>query len=291
MKHFLFFMFSFLSIAVTKSQDLIVTKTNDSIHCKITKVKSDHIYFVYKKDDRYEKTLISLTEVASYHQGLFEGKKIPKDSIPGYEIYPRHLLTLNSGYSYDPGRRNGDFSREFENYLDQLRSGYHIEASYIYYIDKSLGFGVLGNYFRSSGQESDVSGTDEMGNPIVADLSGEVTVYFVGPLFSLRFLNKSQNNALILNTVVGYIAYEEAATYVSQTITTGNGLGLTSTIGYTIGISEYLSLGVQLGATSGLFRNVEISSGNTVTTVRLPDNERPVSSARLNFSIGLSYRL
>ena len=291
MKHFLILAFCVLLMPIARSQDLIVTKTNDSIHCKITKIKSDYISFVFKKNNSYESTLIDRANVASYQRSFFKTKEIPKDSLPGFQAFPRHLIALNSGYSYDPGRQNTGFSPDFESYLDQLRSGFHLEASYIYYVDKSIGFGVLANYFRSSGDEADVSGTDEIGNPVIADLSGEVNVYFIGPLFSVRFLNKSQKNALILNTAIGYISYEEAATYVSEIVTTGNGLGLSSIIGYTIGLNQNLSLGLQLGATSGLFRKVEIASGNNVTEVRLPDNERPVSSSRLDFSIGLRYRL
>ncbi len=291
MKYFLILALGILLMPTARSQDLIVTKTNDSIHCKITKVTSDHIFFVFKKNNSYENTLIDRAEVASYQRGFFKTTEIPKDSLPGFQAFPRQLIALNSGFSYDPGRQNAGHSPNFESYLDQLRSGFHLEASYIYYVDKSLGFGVLGNYFRSSGNEVNVSGTDELGNPITTDLSGTVNVYFIGPLVSLRFLNKSQKNALILNTTIGYISYEEATTYASEIVTTGKGLGLSSAVGYNIGLNKNISIGLQLGVTSTLFRRVEITNEGTTTEVRLPDNERLVSSARLDFSIGLRYHL
>ena len=282
---------SLFAFGINYGQDLIVTKSNDSIKCKITKVKSKYIYFTYKKNNTYENTLISRNEVNEFHYDIFKGQEIPKDSIPGYEKYPRHLFGFNAGLSYDPGKRDPSFLSGFDDYASELRLGYNIGADYTYYFDKTLGIGIMANYFATNANQNDVPGNDGFGNPIVSDLSNEIRVLFIGPSFALRFMNKTQKNAFIWNTSFGYIDYQDNYFYAEEAITTGNGFGTVSSFGYNIGIQENLSIGVQLNLVASYFRTIEIERNDSFTEIELPRNNRPVGSSRLDFSLGLRYQL
>src|SRR5699024_11256876 len=63
MKHILITALFCLLAKILYAQDLIVTDDGDSINCKITKVKADHIYFTFKHKEDVRSTLISVENV------------------------------------------------------------------------------------------------------------------------------------------------------------------------------------------------------------------------------------
>ena len=280
----------FLAISM-EAQDLIVTNSKDSIKCKITKVKKDYLYFIFKKDDSYQSTLIEKSEVLEFSMDYYEEYSIPKDSLPGFEQYPRHIFSISAGLSYDPGKRNLGFLSGFDDYLSDLRSGYSIGGDYSYFLNRNLGVGISANFFKTDAIQENVPGTDGMGNPVVSQLSNQIRVFYVGPSFALRFMNKTKKNAFIWSSSIGYINYQDTYFYVEETITKGSGLGTVSSFGYNFGINDNLAIGVQLGLIASHFKTIEIESINGTTEIDLPKDERPVGSARLDFSIGLRYNL
>jgi len=50
------------------SQDLIVTNDNDSLNCKITKIKSDFIHFTFMYNDEVRNTLLSVSSIKRYQK-------------------------------------------------------------------------------------------------------------------------------------------------------------------------------------------------------------------------------
>ena len=147
------------------------------------------------------------------------------------------------------------------------------------------------NYYQTNASQNNVNGTDGSGNAITATLSNDISVLFIGPSSTIRFLSKNQKNAFILNASIGYASYKDTYEYVNQTITTANGVGVVSSIGYDFGLNQNLSLGIQLGATALLSDKIKIDDGSNVVETKLSDNERLIGSARLDFSIGLRYSL
>lgn len=273
------------------SQDLIVTTAFDSIHCKINKVKKDHIYFVFKKENTYQSSLIEKSNIASYFLDFKPGYKIPKDSLPGYEKFPQHLFVISAGLSIDPGKRDPDFLPGFDEYVKDLRSGVNIGVGYSYFWSKRFGIGFLANHFSTNALEISVSGTDGNSNPVESDLSNEIRVLFIGPSFPIRFLSKTKKSAFIWNTSIGYIDYQDTYFYVEEIVTKGSGFGTVSTFGYNFGINNNLSFGIQLGLVTSYFKNITIETENSTTEMKLPDNQRPIASSRLDFSAGIRYTL
>jgi hypothetical protein len=273
------------------SQDLIVTKSNDSIHCKITKLKKDNVYFVYENDGQYQSTLIPLSEVGFYQHNFYAEKKIPKDSMPGFESSPKIRLALNGGFSYDPKKFDNSSLSGLENYYKELRSGYHIEGDFTYFFDKYIGVGVKYSLFKSSNSMDNVNFEYQNGDEATGTLADDISITFIGPQFSSRFLNKSQKNALILNSAIGYLAYKNNQLLVDPITVKGNALGFVFEIGYDIGITENLAFGVQIGATSGNIKKLKIENGPITEEIKLSGNERLQASARLDFSLGLRYIL
>ena len=254
MKNSFLVFFIVLIGSLVQSQDLIVTVDSDSIQCKINKVKKEHIYFIYKKDNNYQSTLIGKNKVADYQYNFFPERSIPKDSLPGYEEFPQHLFAISSGIGIDPGKRNPNFLPGFDDYVSDLRSGINLGVDYSYYWGKRWGIGFLANYFSTNAFEANVSGTNGNGNPVESNLSNEIRVFFIGPSFPIRFLNKTKKSAFIWNTSLGYLDYKDTYFYVEEVITRGSGFGTVSTFGYNFGINENLSFGVQVRINYLLFQ-------------------------------------
>ena len=265
------------------SQDLIVTTSNDSINCKITKVKRNQLYFVFKKNNEAQSTLIPLENVASYKYDFYEEPNISKDEIPGFNKNSGFRIAINSGYSYDPGKEYDSGSSELNDYFDKLRSGYHIEGSAIYLFDEYFGLGVRYSHFRA---KNELIGA--FGDPSVV-YRNDISTNFIGPQFSLRFLNQSKKNAFFLNSSIGYLSYENEQDYSNPVKITGNAIGFVSEVAYDIGISENWSLGLQIGITAGRVKKVTLEDGTSTEEIELPSNQRPQGSGRIDFGIGLRY--
>ncbi|AEM71170.1 hypothetical protein Murru_2131 [Allomuricauda ruestringensis DSM 13258] len=265
------------------SQDLIVTTSNDSINCKITKVKRDQIFFVFKKNSEVQSTLIPLKNVASYRYDFYEEPNISKDEIPGSNKNSGFRIGVNAGYSYDPGKDYDSGSSELNNYFDKLRSGYHIEGSTIYLFDEYFGLGVRYSYYNAN---NELIGAFEDPSIVYRD---DITVNFIGPQFSLRFLNQSKKNAFFLNSSIGYLSYKNEQDYSNPVKITGNAIGFVSEVGYDIGIAENWSLGLQIGITAGRVKKVTFDDGTSTEEIELPKNQRPQGSGRIDFGMGLRY--
>lgn len=272
-------------------QDLIVTKSNDSIHCKITKLKKDNLYFVFENEGQYQSTLIPLSEINSYKYDFFEEKKIPKDSMPGFDDSPKIRLALNGGVSYDPKKFKNSSISGFDDYYNELRSGYHIEGDFIYFFDKYIGLGIKYSLFKSTNSMDNVVFEEQNGNEITGTLGDDISISFIGPQFSSRFLNKTKKNALFLHSAIGYLAYKNNQLLVDPITVKGNTVGFVFEIGYDIGITDNLAFGVQIGATSGNIKKLKIVNGAITEEVELSDDERLQASARLDFSLGFRYIL
>nr|WP_298931280.1 hypothetical protein [uncultured Allomuricauda sp.] len=274
-----------------KSQDLIVTKSNDSIHCKITKLKKDNIYFVFKSKDQYQSTLIPLTEITSYQYDFSEENLIPKEEIPGHVEYSKIRISLHGGYSYQAGKINDGGSQELREYLKELRPGYHFGSDFTYYFAESFGVGVKYQQFGTSTDITNVVFFEAINNgPVIRQLKDDISISFIGALFSGRFYNKTKLNAFLFNASMGYMTYSNDAIYENAIKLKGNTIGFASDIGYDIGIADNLSLGFQLSTIFGQLSELEAENGTAQESFDIARNEGG-GLGRFDFSIGLRFNL
>ena len=283
----LFFLFAMLFIGSIQSQDLIITKESDTIHCKIQRVKKEHIYFMFKKDGVYQSSIIEKSKVNIFTYQQNPSFKISRDSLPGYEKSPKHLLAINFGISYDPI----DAYPNLDDYQKQLSTGIRFEGNYTYYFKNSIGIGLAISYFSTNAQEDNVINTDVNGNQIVADLSNDISTFFIGPMYAVRYLSPNKRNMFIWNTAMGYLSFKDVQIFNSEIETTGKGFGGFFSLGYNYGINDKLSIGLQAGITALFSDKFSIDDGNDRIEIELPDDERFFGSAHMDFSVGLRYSI
>ena len=282
---------AFLALFISSSlcaQDVIVTTSDQTISCKITKLEKDYIQFVYLKDGVYESTLIQRSEVKSFKQGFDPTIKIPKDSLPGYIDASGIRLAISGGLSYDPGRIEGVTP---ENFYKDLRSGYHIEIGGIYFFDRTIGVGLKYNLFKSSNSFDNVSFDNPDGEQVTGRLENKITASFIGATLATRFLGKNTKTAFFINSSFGLLHFKNEQVLVDNYEVNAKTFGTSVDLGYDVQVAKQFYLGLQLGITGGRIKKFDFESPDGTETVELPNGQRFIGNPRLDFSLGVRYTL
>ena len=287
MKHSLLIV-SFASFAIQlQAQDLIVTSKGDSINCKITKVKSDNIYFVFKYKEEIRNTLLPVNQVAIYQKNYYSTAEVPANKIPGKEIYPRFRAAISGGWSYRTASISSSVPSDFKNYMQKLRSGFHYDLGVSYFFSEMLGAGIRYNEFLSSNKIENVYATYPDGSTEYGYMNDDIRIKFIGPSFCLRLFNSTKKNYFFSEIALGYMDYRDKGFLVNTPLLIkGSTSGSCMSIGYDIGISKNLALGFQLSALTGVLNRLTTTDGTFTQTTKLDEYE---NLARIDLSIGLRF--
>jgi len=272
------------------SQDLIVTNNADSLNCKITKIKADYIYFTFNHKGEIRNTLLPLSEVKTHQKNYYSTSLLPNGGVKPTDNFTHFRLALHGGYSYLVAKVGDNVPSDFQDYIKELKSGYHFGGDISYYFTENLGFGIKYSQFKSSNSISVYSEGIE-GNVSYGEMSDNITTSFIGPMFSVRIQNKNKKNAFILNTGFGYMGYSNDSRVILDNYTiTGSTIGMIIDIGYDIGLSEQLSLGGQISLVSATLTKYKLTYGNTVETIDLNEDQNE-SLSRIDLSIGIRLKI
>lgn len=288
--HKLEFIFIFISVTLfsvsVQAQDLIITNEGDSLNCKITKIKSDNIYFIFKYKDEIRSTLLPLGQVKYHQYNYYQTSEVPANKVVGNEIYPHFRAAINGGWSYRVAKLADNIPSDFEQYMKDLKSGYHYGLDLSYFFSEQLGFGFKYYYYKSKNEIDNVYVTLPNGSTQYGKMSDDISINFIGPFFSTRLLDSNKKNGFLLNLGIGYMGYTDKAVLISDLTIKGSTLGLCWDIGYDIGLSENLSLGFQLSYMIGTLTQYDLSDGVHTEKVKL-EKDKYESLSRIDLSIGL----
>lgn len=275
-----------ISIQLLSAQDLIVTTDLDSVNCKIGNIYSKTISYSFQTESGGElKTIIPRNKVKEYQRNYYTKLEGPKTG----QEHRQFVAALNGGYSYRTAEVPDNITSTLEEYLNDLKSGYNLGADLIYYFSNSSGAGLKYNRFRSSGSMDNVQIPDGMGGSLTGKMADDITITFVGLLYSGRLLSANTRHDLFFNFGLGYMGYHDEATYVFKYDLDGSTLGLTYDIGYNVGLKENLTLGAQLSYYMGTLKKVYYSDGLQDETIDL-DEDTYEGLGRFDASLRLSYR-
>ena len=269
------------------AQDLIVTQEGDTINAKITKVKPEMIYYSFKHKGEIRNTMLPLTSVKTHQQGFFETSEVPEDKIVGYDKFQQFIVTLYGGSSTHTAEVSDNVPDDFKDYTEDLKKGSHFGFDATYYWSESLGAGLKYHQFGTSGRLNNIYIIDTFGNERTGILSDDISISFIGPMFSTRFVN-SRNNAFLLNLSIGSMSYTDIGHIVDPIKIEGTTAGFSFDIGYNHTIAEKLSLVARISSISGIVDEITVETGGRTQTVEL-DNDTSENLGRVDLSVGLSY--
>jgi len=143
-----------------KAQDKIISIKHDTIHCAIVSINNERIYYELKNGDgSIAGRSMPLSEVAEYSISPQPGKKpqMGNQETPkaGYIAENPFCLGLDVGYSTMPWYLdNFQSSSDLPDYYNELKTGFHINASAYYMLKNFLGLGAEYSFFKSSASGS-----------------------------------------------------------------------------------------------------------------------------------------
>ncbi|MDR2065484.1 MAG: hypothetical protein LBP85_07250 [Prevotellaceae bacterium] len=288
MKYIFTFILLALFLMPLGAQDLIVTGDGDSLNCKITKIKTDNIYFTFKHKDEIRNTLLPVNRIKDYKINYYATAEVPMEKIKFNEIYPHFRIAINGGWSYRTAKII-DVEPDFKDYMKDLKSGFHYNIDMYYYFTEMFGFGLKYNNALFNNNINNVKVTYEDNSSKYGKMSDDIQINFIGALFSARFFNSKKTNCWLTDIGFGYLGYKNKATLVSDTKTLkGSTFGLYLSVGYDIGISKNFALGFQLSLVTGSLNQFKSTDGNRTETIKL-ENGKYENLSRMDLSIGLRF--
>lgn len=270
------------------SQDLIVTRENDSINCKITKIKNDHIYFTFIQKGEVRNTLISLANLTGYYYNHYSEYKLTPNDIVNYSDFQKLRIAVNTGISNRTAKVPSNLPSEFVNYINGLKRGYHFGFTGHYYISDFLGFGLNFSRSKSSNQMDNIYIEDIFGNRRYGVMSDDIAITFMGPSLSTRISSNQNNNAFLMSLSIGYLGYNNDAMLVDPLNIYGYSAGVALDVGYDIELKNDFALGFQISAILGMLDQIEVTQNGLTEVVSFPTGENE-NLARIDFTIGLRF--
>ncbi len=202
--------------------------------------------------------------------------------------YPYFRFALDGGYSRLLSGSFSDSHDVFQEYVEDLKSGYHLGVNMTYFVTKSLGIGIKYYYFNTSNKLDNVVLKDNYGNIFHGRMSHDIGISFIGPELFTRVLSNNQKSAFFLNVALGNIMYSENSVAMNKSKVIGNTLGFSCTVGYDIRLAPNISLGVQVSLIKGTLSEYEVREGNKIEKIEIPNGDG-VNLNRVDFSIGLRF--
>ncbi|WP_319503610.1 hypothetical protein [uncultured Draconibacterium sp.] len=256
------------------SQDLIVTAKGDSLNCKITKERDDFIYFTFKYDEEIRNTLLPHSEIKVFAYDFWEAPELLESDVkkqPGYQVL---RFALNAGYGHRTAPLPDNIPGNLTSYYKDLKSGFAVEGHISGFTSEFLGFGLKYNWYTSS------ASSDQYGEE-------KVSISFIGPSVSTRFLSRDKNSAFVSSLIMGRMGYADKM-YNGHTRLEGSTFGMGWDLGYDFNIAKNVALGFQLSLLAGTLTKVSLTNGMTTTEIDLEDDEME-GLGRIDFSVGVRF--
>jgi hypothetical protein len=269
------------------AQDLIITSENDSISCKIGKVGKDYIYFTFWQGWEAKNTLLPVSQVKQYRYGYTQAYKAAY--LKG-KSFPHFRAAVNGGWSRRPFKLSSDIPDDFKSYASSLKSGLHYSVDASCFFTEYLGVGLKYHSFRARNELDNIYVKYEDGSTQSGAMSDDITIRFIGPVFSVRLLDRNKKNAFLTNFGLGYVDYKDNAVLISSDFTlSGYTTGWVLDVGYDVGISKNMALGFQLSYTRGILTRLHRSEGGQASTVDLRKDGELEGLSHISLSVGLRF--
>lgn len=273
-----------------RTQDLIVTNTGDSLNCKITKLNKNFVFFAFKYKNEIKNTVLSVNNIKFYKQNFYIKSDIPKEElIIKKKDYKKIIIGGYGGYSYFTGKVSDEFDPYLQNYLKELKSGYHFGADASYFFTENMGLGLKYSIVRTENHRNDVTAVNKItGLTSTGLLKDDITIQYLGPTFSTRFTSFKSNNYYIISISLGYLDYKNNATLIDEFKLTSGTLGLCWDLSANLEINKELNLGLGFSYTIGTLNQYNYNDGIQTKVVKL-EKDKFENISRIDLSIALRW--
>ena len=287
---FFIFIIFLVCFKTAKSQDLIVTDKGDSLNCKITQIKSDFIHFTFKYENEIRNTLLPVGQIKFYKKDFFAKPEVPPDKIKNVNgNYQKFRICAYGGWSYMTAKVSSNVPSAFQQYVKDLKSGYHFGGDFTFFTSENIGFGIKYSMFKTKNELDNIYAVDSItGQTRTGKLKDDITIQFFAPTFSTRFSSANKKTNFITDFSLGYLSYKNNATVIDNFTLTGGTVGLLFDLGVDFSIAKNLSLGFCFAYTLGTLNQYDYNDGKQTKTIKL-DKDNLEGISRIDFSVGLRW--
>ena len=294
----LLFMVLFYSLSVTvNSQDKIITKINDTIDCKITKITRNTIYFDMFTRGVKTAGSLPLNNVVNYTISATGTTEKPESFIRN--SFERLRLGINGGAGYllassekaeEYLANQGLETSKAKSYYRNMKTGWNANADLTFMITPDFGAGFKYKFFYTSGSVEGFFDHQDGVHLLYTTYGERIFVNYYAPMvYYQQFLNAAETYRVTTAYSFGLTAYRNEAEYLNgYVLLTGKNFGTDASIGLEYFITDNLSVGGELSAFYSILRKVKISDGTNTRTMDL-DKENYENLSRLELSIGIRF--
>ncbi len=263
-----------LTTTNTFGQDLIVTTNNDTINCKITKIKKEYIYFTFSQNGDIRNTLLPLNEVNIFTENYYSYSEVSAKDIKKNDVKHGARFAFNTGPAFRIAKIPDDFSSDAKDVIRDLKSGVNISSDLHFFSSETTGWGAKYSLFKSSATSGSVK--------------DNLTIHYLGPSMVTRLRGMDKQTAWILGVSLGYMTYKEKMNTNNNESWTGGTFGSSAEIGYEFKVSEQTWLGIQVSVVSGILRKFTYNSGTRSEVIEL-DSDEYEGLGRIDLSVGIRF--
>ena len=268
------------------SQDLLVTQEDAQLNCKITRLSSKEIHFIFIQDGVVKDSSLSRQSIKEYKFDRFS----VNDTLNAFvkktnnQDNYRYRVALNLGLGYLINLYPDDASDDLAAYYMKLKSGSQVSGDVAYYFSGGWGVGVKYSLFNSKNSAY----TYNQNQVQTGVMSDDLSVTFIGPSVSTRFPSINGNNGLMLDFSLGYMKYTDDVILESTYSEKGSTLGYSLGVGYDFSISKNMAIGIQLSMYTGRLTEYVKTSNLGSTTIQL-DKDSYKKLERFDLSVGFRF--
>jgi hypothetical protein len=296
-KYVLIPMILFNFLLTGNSQDKIITRKNDTIKCKITKVSHSAVYFDIIINDVRSSGKLPRKNVSDYTVSdmTVSGRR----KAPGTDSFKQLHLSIMGGTGYLTGSTEqaeedleslGFKTDEIKSYYRDLKSGLIADADIAFMISQKFGVGLKYIFFESSCSMEGFYDPQDGVNLFYSTFKEQIYVNYAGPFFIFhQSLRRDKSLMLNCTCATGLALYRNEAEFLKEfLLMKGKNLGVDASAGLEYFITPYFSLGAGFSAFSSTIKKMNVSNGIGTSVTELEKGEYE-NLSRLDLSLAIRF--
>ncbi len=299
-------LFAILYCSGLSAQDKIVTVTNDTIHCKITRIGQKSVRFSVLQDAATSMGIINLSQVRtliidsvsaeSESKNGEQGTLLPDNSAESHpwvnlDAAPKRLrLGFSAGSGYLTGstseaevklKQYGMQQDEIDGYYQQYKLGWQASATIHYFFLPGFAPGLNYRFFATNVNQWATIDPQDNVNIYHGYLVERLHSHYAGvSILASHPLSANKKLMLTSSFSAGMAFYRDETSLLSlDMVATGNAFATTLDAGLEYFIFSHVSLGTQMSLFVSKLKKIAVSNGYNKTTVELDGDEQENMSA------------
>ena len=285
------------------AQDLIITTKDDSIRCAITDVGNSMIYYQTIDPDGRHDHHISIEDVAMYSRAgsfpvflnalgndrdLMASRRVKRNTnMNGRSPWS---LSLTTGLSRMTGRYPTGLTSAYQDYLDRLAHGFHVDAELQYEPTEHVGIGVEyeGAFAFHSSMPLVVTFSD--GSTSTINFSEEITMRFIGASVFGVIGKPGGKSSVHLGMSIGRLDFYDNIDLILFAKATGSTVATKLNSSLDLRLSSKLFLVLSLSYLGGSIDQYEFDTGSGPQAHTATKASEKQDAPHINAGVGLRLR-